>query len=464
MRLVTEGDAGELDDGTYRSYVARFAKVSADLRETIASYGLPIDDDPARATRLEGLREELAAKGARFRNDGKSIVYGALSPACERCRTGHRSISQFISLACPNSCWFCFNENQHDYGRYLRSHTSWKDDLHAYHDSMGGLDFVALTGGEPMLYPDEANAFLQESELLDPDAHRRLYTSGYALDRRALERLAESGLDEIRYSIKVDIPGYSGERRDASGDVHGGFAPLEEQLEMVELAVGTIPSVMVEMPVVPGTADQMRTVLSELDRMGATGINLLELCFPLHHADEFAARGLTLVADPYRIPYSYQYAGALPVAGSEELALELMCEAIDGGLGLGMHYCSLENKNTAQIFEQNHGGKVGIPPYRFSERDFFYHVVRAFEGDALQTMDLLDREGIPYETDVAETMAAFDPRWLPLLAAEGWSGDGAEGPKLFLSSAVMEPTGDGRERFREIGLQVLEPGDLAGNV
>ncbi len=54
---------------------------------------------------------------------------------------------------------------------------------------------------------------------------------------------------------------------------------------------------MVEMPVLPGALDEMKAVLIELDRLGAFGINLIELVFPFHRADEFRHGAIALKPD-----------------------------------------------------------------------------------------------------------------------------------------------------------------------
>lgn len=521
MRRVAKRDEERMRASEYRAYVRRFVEVERDLCATMEGFGLPIDADEGRAARVDDLRTRLARGGALVRNDGKSIVLGSLSPACERCRTGERSVSQFLSLACPHECWFCFNPNQYDYDAYRSHKKDWRAEMDAYAHEMGALDYVALTGGEPLLYPDEACAFFEHAKRLNGAAHCRLYTSGWRVDRALLERLAESGLDEIRFSLKLDDDPARGKAATTdSGSVCGPgcgtcepggpggeprrlsepLEPLELQLRRVEEAVGVVPSVMVEMPVVPGTADDMRAVLRELERMGAFGINLLELCFPLHNAGEYERRGFSLVADPYRIPYDYRYAGALPVAGSEELALELMLECQQANMRLGVHYCSLENKNTAQVFAQNHGGAYRVPNYRFSERDFFYKTLRAFGEDALVLAGVLREVGVEFDAvgaaaaeDGATGMPdggaagavgaaasgkvarssgvrapkgadgaaiAFDPALLGSLPADAVDAAVVRGA-LFCASAVIEPIEDGRERFREVGLAIVELSDVA---
>jgi len=44
---------------------------------------------------------------------------------------------------------------------------------------------------------------------------------------------------------------------------------------------------MVEMPVIPGSLEEMKDLLKKLDSLGIFGINLLEFCFPLNNAQVF---------------------------------------------------------------------------------------------------------------------------------------------------------------------------------
>lgn len=442
MRRASMADAESLPSMPESSYIVRFAQSEENLMRTIEGFGVEVeaeDESLRREAHVASLRDSLAARGARLRNDGKSLGFGDLSPACIRCRTGIRSVSSFLSLACGRDCWFCFNPNQHDYDRYRNALRDWRSQLDGYDAELGGLDFIALTGGEPLLHPQEALEFIRYGRALAPESHIRLYTSGAGADAALMEQLAQAGLDEVRFSVKLD------------DDLQ-----QREALALMEAAVRCIPSVMVEMPVIPGTRDAMAALLQKLDDIGIFGINLLELCFPLHNAAAFRERGLKLKRHPYRVPYSYGYAGALPVAGSEELALELMEDAIARGTGLSLHWCSLENKNTAQIHSQNGGGETAIPPYSFSERSFFYEMVRAFGDDALFCLSRLEAAGIAFEYSEEAAMVAFDPAALDLFEPAD-----ADAHRLWLASAVIETDGEGRRCFREAGLCRIEPQDIA---
>ena len=109
----------------------------------------------------------------------------------------------------------------------------------------------------------------------------------------------------------------------------------------------------VEMPVVPAELERMKLLLRQLDDLGVRGINLLELCYPHRNWGDFARRGLALKNPPFEVLYDYGYAGGMAVAGSEEACLELVLFALDEGLSLGVHCCTLDNKNRDQMLQRN---------------------------------------------------------------------------------------------------------------
>ena len=439
MKPIAAADIPRDISEEYATYLRHFIQQRARFERTMASFGVPVSSDSASAERTAALRRQLEEAGAHVRNGGKSIAWKSISPACERCRTGVKSISEFLSLACHRSCWFCFNENQCDYHLYENAQKDWRGELSAFRKTMGGLDYIALTGGEPLLHPDDACAFFTQARRENPNAHLRLYTSGDQLSPELLSRLKASGLDEIRFSVKLDDPS----------------AAQKRTLERIRAAVGVIPAVLVEMPVVPGTHDEMRHLLHTLEQAGVFGINLLELCFPLHHAEAFTSRGLALKANPYAILYDYGYAGALPVEGSEALALQLMLEEMQRNTALHMHYCSLENKNTAQIYEQNDGGKRAIPLYDFSHENFFYTTLRCFGSHALELADELDDAGCAHALDEEGRMVQFAPHDLPFVR----QALDNHGIRLFAAFGVIEREGAGGARFREVDALVVKPAD-----
>lgn len=415
-------------------YLQRYEAVDQDFRKQVATFGLPFAPRRNEAER-ERLLAHLSQRDVALSNEGKSIHAGWISPSCVQCRRGVGAATFLLSVQCPKNCYFCFNPNQLDYDRLLHETNDVLGELDAVHARGIELTDIALTGGEPLVHASESIAFFKHAAELFPQARTRLYTSGVCLDDGLLACLEEARLDEIRFSVKIDEP-----------------PKLRAALlDLIEHSTHGIGSVVVEMPVMPDGLEDMKKLLVELDAIGIDGINLLELCYPLHNAEAFAERGYAIKNPPYRVLYDYWYAGGLPIDGSEEACLRLIAFARDAKLGMGVHYCSLENKFTSQIYLQNSPFRHAFPQCILSERDCFLKTARAFGDDVARVAQALDALGAAeYEIDRKDATIAFSPNLVPLLAAEF-----ADMP-LGIGSCVVERDGDDA-RLRELVVRPTTP-------
>ncbi|WP_406677957.1 radical SAM protein [Neomoorella carbonis] len=354
-------------------YAGMYTQIYEDFMEQVRRSGI----DVARDSYHEETRrriEDLRRKGVVVRNDAKSLYINRISPACLACQKGVGSLTFFISLQCHRRCFFCFNPNQENYDYYSRNKRDCLRELEYLQKAGQKITHLALTGGEPLLHPAETVAFFRAARAKFPGVYTRLYTAGDLAGEEILVELQRAGLDEIRFSIRLHDP--EGVRR--------------RTYEHIALARKYIPRVMVEMPVLPGTVKPMQKILLELDRLGIFGINLLEFCFPFNNVAIYNERGYKIKNPPYRVLYNYWYGGGLPVAGSELDCLELIDFALEKGLQLGIHYCSLENKNTGQIYQQNYGQKVAAFLY-FSPRDYFYKSAKVFGDDIPRVLEVFKK-------------------------------------------------------------------------
>lgn len=393
--------------------LAEYAAVERRYVEALEAKGLTFAEPGAGSTRRAELREALAARGVTVRNAGASLAQGHLSPACVEC-TGNQGSETFsTTFACHRDCYFCFNHNQPDYERFFRDGCPWEDELSRSATQNDSLACVGITGGEPLLDLENALRLLNRVNELWPHAHKRLYTSGDLLTEESAARLRDAGLDEIRFSVKDD------DSPDQQQDV----------LCALRLAKRFIPSVMVEMPVIPGAGQHMRQLFRRFEDIGIDGINLLEFCFPFCNWDEFAQRGFTLKNPPFDVMYDYGYSGGLAVAGSEELALELMLWAQDQGMAFGLHYCSLENKHRSEIRQKNEPAAHAHPCIEFDEDDFFLKTAKVFGPDRQAARLALEAAGCEdFVEDADEQSLAFPPRFVEAIrktaiAAGDGSGD-----------------------------------------
>jgi pyruvate formate-lyase activating enzyme-like uncharacterized protein len=360
---VDRDTLGAIRNPELRAYAGRYVEIYEGFMQQVRASGIEVDPHDYRAEAAERL-ERLRQAGARFRNDGKSIVATTLSPACVACQQGIDSVTFFISLQCHRSCFYCFNPNQEEYAHFSAHTRNLPAELEQLQRSGQPVRHLALTGGEPLLHPAEAVAFFSEARARFPTVHTRLYTTGDQLTPKLARELRDAGLDEIRFSLRM----------------HDTERAQRHTFDRLALAREVIPSVMVEMPVLPGTREAMQAALREMDRLGLDSINLLEFCYPFNQAAAFNRQGYQVKARPFQVLYNYWYAGGLPVARSELECLDLVLFALENGLRMGVHYCSLENKHTGQIYQQNAGQRLP-PSYTFSRRDYFWKTAKVFGSD-----------------------------------------------------------------------------------
>ncbi len=387
---------------TLAAWLAEYDAIGQEYVDGLAGFGIDFaprnQDTAARQAVLQRLRE----KGARFRNGGASISCGPLSSACVACADDNGSRTFYLSLSCNRDCYFCFNKNQVNYEADKLLKKNWRAEVDEFLDGDVPVTHVALTGGEPLLHPTEALAFFAHVKAKAPQAHLRLYSDGDFLDESLAAQLAQAGLQELRLSVKPDEPG-----------------AFDEAVRRLAMAKRHIPEVMVEMPVAPEMKEEMKGLLRGMDAIGAFGVNLLEFGYPMGDWAPFAQRGYRIANPPFAIPYEYTYAGGLPVAGSELVCLELLEWAMDEGLALGVHYCSLENKNRMQMHQQNTQARLDGALWQFDTEDFFWKTAKVFDGDVPVAQRLLKAAGAACQKDADEESLQFHPRHLSLLAGAG---------------------------------------------
>ena len=438
---LTGENLASIGNGALREYAQRYVDIEQEFFEAVEEFGVPFAEG-AETVKDGGIAAlALAVPSLRVCNDGKSVASKWRSSACDACQKGIGTETFVLTLQCPHRCFFCFNPNQEDYDGRRPEVRDVCGQLEERAACGAVYTHLALTGGEPLLYPEEAVEFVAKAKELFPDAHVRLYTSGYGATGEVLERLRDAGLDELRFSVKTD----------------GGAETVDRTLGIISRAVGLVPDVLVEMPVMPDEGDLMEDLLRRLDALGVRGINLLELGFPFLNGKEFARRGYRLKSDPFRILYDYAYAGGLPVAGSERTALDLISFAAEEGLSLGVHYCSMENKQTGQIFHQNRSWANWFPLRSLSKRDYFLKSAKVFGSDRDPVEEALARKGIAFERSEEYGFTEFS-----IGAIEDLRGE-CPNVEAGISYAVCEPR-DGEVALRELRIDLAKPSTFDAEV
>lgn len=371
---ITHHTHHQIKNPAFSAYARMYLTIYERFMAQVEATGIAVDPED-HSERVDEKRRALVSKGAVIRNNDHSIYINAISPACVACRKGVGTATFFVSLRCHRDCYYCFNPNQVDYDHFTTHQRDLVAELEAIHAQGQKLDYLALTGGEPLLHPEQTFAFFRRATELFPKTHKRLYTCGDHVNEAVLRELEAARLEEIRFSIRM----------------HDSATARRQTLERIALAARSIPQVMVEMPILPGSLDEMKDILTELDRIGIFGINLLEFCYPLTNAPAFNAHQFQVKNRPFQTLYEYWYAGGVPVSGSDLVCLDLLEFAIDQGMRLGVHYCSLENKFTGQNFQQNAGYKLPRIA-QLSQRDFMLKSAKVFGKDIPPVRHVLEQK------------------------------------------------------------------------
>ena len=261
---ISDKTLAQIKNQELRSYAGMYVSIHNDFIHQVRSTGVEIDHQDYSEEAAAKVKK-LGERGALVRNNSHSVVVNEISPACVACQTGVDSATFFVSLQCHRNCYYCFNPNQQDF-QYYQNHTrdliEELEDIHTH--GTVTLKQIALTGGEPLLHKTEAVNFFSYATEHFPDAYSRLYTCGDHINDTILQQLKDAGLQEIRFSIRM----YDFEKGQRS------------VFDRIRLAKKYIPQVMVEMPILPDTLEEMKEILLELDRIGLYSINMLELCYP----------------------------------------------------------------------------------------------------------------------------------------------------------------------------------------
>lgn len=275
-----------------------------------------ITSEEARVAEAERSRR-LAALGRAVSLGFKQTKphLGPLSPGCRICGEGDWSCL-FINGKCNCRCFYC-PTSQDDLGLPTTQRISFSKPAD-YADYIRHFDFkgVSLSGGEPLLTLDRTLKYMNALRRKPgPALHIWLYTNGTLLTEEIIGRLADAGLDEIRFDLSA-----------AAYD-----------LKKLKMSIGRIPCVTVEIPAISEDFDQVGKLLPVLKEAGVDHLNLHQLRLTRHNSARLKSR-----------PYTFLHGEKVTVLESELAALGLMQAAATQRLELPINYCSFVYKHRYQ--------------------------------------------------------------------------------------------------------------------
>jgi pyruvate formate-lyase activating enzyme-like uncharacterized protein len=248
-----------------------------------------------------------------------------LSPGCQTCAAGGWSCL-FVNGRCNASCFYCPTP-QDETGDPLTNGIPFATpEDYAEYVMRFGFSGASVSGGEPLLTLDRTLAYLAAVRQRAGDAvHLWLYTNGTLLTREIAEALRDAGLDEIRFDIGA----------------------TNYNLSKLQLAVGCIPTVTVEIPAVPEDELLLRDKLLEMATIGVQHLNLHQMRLTPHNFRHLANRD-----------YTFVHGEKVTVLESELVALRLVRHAIEHQIDLPVNYCSFPYKRR---FQHVAARRRGIP-------------------------------------------------------------------------------------------------------
>jgi pyruvate formate-lyase activating enzyme-like uncharacterized protein len=278
-------------------------------------------------------------------------------------------------MVCDSSCSFCLTLYCPP-GRWATSAFGEDPETLADRYEQIGVTGVGFSGGEPLL--EAARLFHLATALRTrlPELYLWVYTNGRRLSARLLERMAQAGIQELRFNMAAT--GY----RD------------EAVTGMLRLAVDLLPAVSVEVPAIPEDAETLRAALPIWRRAGVRYLNLHELTY------EAGSPSATLSGprESCRMPDGHLCALH---PGSADLAAEVMLDLAAQGSTMGVNFCSVRSK-AAQLRRR----RRMLSPYTLLARE------RLHEEDEAESACCFGDEEVEFvhPTDL-EGLRARRPEW-----------------------------------------------------
>lgn len=274
--------------------------------------------------------------------------YRSISPGCKLCGEGKWSCL-FITNKCNASCFYCPVSQEQDAIPTSQGLDFSSADEYAEYVKDFGFKGVAFSGGEPLLFFDKTLEYLKTVRKICPDIYIWIYTNGILADKEKMSKLADAGLDEIRFDIGA----------------------TNYNTDKIKFASGLIPNITVEIPAIPEKTLMLQKLLKPLELLGVSNLNLHQLRLTNYNA-------------PYLFQRNYTYINAERpiVLESEITALKILKYAKENSMDIGVNYCSFYYKYRFQKagFRTILANRAGVSPDNITENGF----VRKIQNNKLE--------------------------------------------------------------------------------
>jgi uncharacterized protein len=274
------------------------------------SYYRLIEADEERSRFIAAIK----GKAGYLYNETKPFAH-AVSPGCRMCGEGHWSCL-FVNNRCNCRCFYCPTA-QLDISIPATQGIMF-DNPEKYIDYIKKFGFkgIGLSGGEPLLTFATTIDFLSKiKKALGNSVYVWMYTNGTLLTSEKAIKLAEAGLNEIRFDLTA----------------------TRYKTKRLKLALGNIPTVTVEIPAIPEDIAVLKNMVVELESLGVDYLNLHQMRLTPYNFKNLFQRN-----------YTFLHGQSITVLESELTALEIIDFIFQQGLRLAVNYCSFHYKSNYQ--------------------------------------------------------------------------------------------------------------------
>lgn len=252
---------------------------------------------------------------------------GSLAEGCKLCEEGAKLVL-FLSGDCHYTCWYCpvgKGRRNKDYVWADERRVDPKDPqalARIFEEArLIGAKGTGITGGDPMYHPERVEAYVRALKAeFGPRHHIHLYTQ-IDFDPAWLPRLEAAGLDEVRFHPHPDY-----------------WARMEESwhARLIPAALRTTMSVGIEIPAIPGKAQETLALLDWAERAGVHFANLNELEWSETNSYNLKVRGFEPASDE-----------DATIEGSREMAQGVVLAF--ARRKLRVHFCTSPFKDRVQL-------------------------------------------------------------------------------------------------------------------
>lgn len=233
----------------------------------------------------------------------------------------------YVTGLCDSHCFYCpvGRDRMYTDVSYANERAIAADDVEGLIAEARTMDAqgVGITGGDPLKVPERVIRYCRAlKEAFGKDFHIHLYTQAIA-DPQWYPRLAEAGLDEIRFHPP-----------------NGWWTKMAQSPydALFKAALSTKMRVGCEVPALPGKEAEILALARYLTSIGAAFLNLNELEFSEANIDQLSARGYELLDDRSNV-----------VRGSRETAWKAVTQALQERLKTTVHFCASTYKDSVQL-------------------------------------------------------------------------------------------------------------------